>query len=336
MSIELRAAESHEGTMFNILSLDGGGIKGVFEAAFLAEIEESIDPPLASYFDLIAGTSTGGIIALGLGLGISPSALLDFYKSHGTSIFQRPGRARLPRWMYWCKDKVASKYGHDQLRTALASALGDARLGDSRNRLLLPAFNLSAGEIHIYKTWHHPRFQTDYKVKAVDVALATTAAPTYFPVHRSPHGMLMIDGGIWANNPTGMAVVEAVSVLNVPRTEIAVLSVGCTQGVSDLTKGGFGALHWIRRALDCAMLGQSFGSLGTAAMLVGHRSIFRICPPVSPERFSLDSPAGIDQLEALGRFEARKALPELKKQIFTSYAPPFTPAEDYVKQTSGL
>lgn len=326
MSIALRAVESPEGIVFNILSLDGGGIKGVFEAAFLAETEESINPPLASYFDLIAGTSTGGIIALGLGLGISPSALLDFYKSHGPLIFQRPGGNRLPRWLYWCKDKFASKYGQGHLRTALASAFGDAKLGDARNRLLIPAFNLSAGEIHIYKTCHHPRFQTDHKVKAVDVALATTAAPTYFPVHRSPHGMLMIDGGIWANNPTGMAVVEAVSVLNIPRTEMAVLSVGCTQGVSDLTKGGSGELNWIRRALDCAMLGQSFGSLGTAAMLVDHESIFRVCPPVSPDRFSLDSAAGIEQLEALGRFEARKALPELKKRFFTTYAPSFTPA----------
>jgi uncharacterized protein len=63
--------------VFKVLSLDGGGIKGVFEASFLAEIESAVKPPLASYFDLIAGTSTGGIIALGLGLGISANALLN-------------------------------------------------------------------------------------------------------------------------------------------------------------------------------------------------------------------------------------------------------------------
>jgi hypothetical protein len=169
-------------------------------------------------------------------------------------------------------------------------------------------------------------------VKAVDVALATTAAPTYFPVHRSLNGMLMIDGGIWANNPTGMAVVEAVGVLNIPRSEIAVLSLGCTRGISDLTKGGAGELHWIRRALDCAMLGQSFGSLGTAAILIGHESIVRISPPVSRERFTLDSTAGIDQLEALGRFQARKALPELRARFFANYSPPFR-SGDFVKQT---
>jgi len=229
---------------------------------------------------------------------------------------------------YWCKDKIAPKYGQDRLRIALESAFGDTKLGESRNRLLIPAFNLSAGEIHIYKTRHHPRFQTDYKVRAVDVALATTAAPTYFPVHRSPHGMLMIDGGICANNPTGMAVVEAVTVLDVPRAEIGVLSLGCTQEISDLTRGGSGELRWSRRALDCAIAGQSFGSLGTAAMLAGHAKILRISPPVSFGRFALDSAVGIEQLEALGRFEARKALPELKKRFFDRYASPFTPAEE--------
>jgi hypothetical protein len=99
---------------------------------------------------------------------------------------------------------------------------------------------------------------------------------------------------------------------------------GCTQEISDLTRAGSGELHWIRRALDCVISGQSFGSLGTAAMIAGHEKLLRINPPISLGRFSLDSAAGIDQLEALGRFEARKALPELN---FGNYVPPFTPVE---------
>jgi hypothetical protein len=191
---------------------------------------------------------------------------------------------------------------------------------------VVPAFNLSAGEIHVYKTCHHPRFQTDYKVRAVDVALATTAAPTYFPVYKSECG-LMIDGGIWANNPTGMAVVEAVAVLDIPRNEIEVLSLGCTQETSDFTRGGSGELHWARRALDCAMSGQSFGALGTAALLIGHEHILRVDRPVASGRFSLDSASGIDELEALGRFEARKALPKLMNAVLAEHAPPFKPME---------
>jgi predicted acylesterase/phospholipase RssA len=316
--------------MFKILSLDGGGIKGVFEAAFLAEVESSVKPPLASYFDLIAGTSTGGIIALGLGLGIQPVDLLGFYKSYGPDIFERP-RGRLANLFHWCKDKITCKYGEERLRHALERTLGDRRLGDSCTRLVVPAFNLSAGEIHVYKTCHHPRFQTDYKVRAVDVALATTAAPTYFPVHKSECGMLMIDGGIWANNPTGMAVIEAVAVLDIPRSEIEVLSLGSTQETSDFTSGGSGELHWARRALDCAMSGQSFGALGTAALLIGHEHILRIDRPVASGRFSLDSASGIDELEALGRFEARKALPKLMATVLAEHAPPFKPMEKMVQ-----
>jgi uncharacterized protein len=230
----------------------------------------------------------------------------------------------------WCKDKITCKYGEARLRDALESTFGDRRLGDSYTRLVIPAFNLSAGEIHVYKTCHHPRFQTDCKVRAVDVALATTAAPTYFPVHKSECGMLMIDGGIWANNPTGMAVVEAVAVLSTPRNEIEVLSLGCTEENLDLTTGGSGELHWARRALDCAMSGQSFGSLGTAALLIGHEHIFRVNRPVASGRFSLDSASGVDQLEALGRFEARKALPKLKASILAEHAPLFKPFEERV------
>jgi hypothetical protein len=140
--------------------------------------------------------------------------------------------------------------------------------------------------------------------------------------------MLMIDGGVWANNPTGMAVVEAVTVLGVPRTEIEVLSLGCTQETSDLTRGGSGELHWARRALDCAMAGQSFGALGTAAMLIGHERILRVSTPVSPGRFCLDSASGIEQLEAIGRFEARKALPKLMSTFLSKSALPFMPSEE--------
>jgi patatin-like phospholipase/acyl hydrolase len=312
--------------VFRILSLDGGGIKGVFEASFLKAIQEKVTAPLASYFDLIAGTSTGGIIALGLGLGFGPNELLQFYRSYGRGIFQRPGNNWLGRKGNWLRDKLKHKYYSGYLRAALEATFKDKKLGNSANRLLIPAFNLSAGDIHVYKTRHHPKLQMDYKVSAVDVALATTAAPTYFPAHRSEQQMLLIDGGIWANNPTGLAVVEALTLLQIPANDIEVLSIGCTQEISDLTGSGSGELHWIRRAIDCALLGQSFGSIGTAAMFLGHQKILRISPPVNKGRFALDSIKGIDQLEALGYSEARKALPEIKIKFLTEPAEPFISA----------
>src|SRR5579862_5207114 len=114
-------------SQFRILSIDGGGIKGVFPAAFLAEIEKSIAAPLYRYFDLIAGTSTGGIIALGLGLGMTAAQITEFYKTYGPAIFRAP-RSLLRRFF-------AAKYSPEPLRSALEVVFGHLELGDSKVRL---------------------------------------------------------------------------------------------------------------------------------------------------------------------------------------------------------
>jgi patatin-like phospholipase/acyl hydrolase len=79
--------------MRRILTIDGGGIKGVFPAAFLATLENELGAPIGDYFDLIAGTSTGGIIAMGLGLGLTARELHGLYRDAGRRIFKR----RFPR-----------------------------------------------------------------------------------------------------------------------------------------------------------------------------------------------------------------------------------------------
>src|SRR5262245_32275966 len=118
--------------MKRILSIDGGGIRGVFPASLLAEVEESIGASVANYFDLIVGTSTGGIIALGLGLGLSAAEVLRFYQEHGPTIFCGNRLLRLIRHI------GLSKYSSGPLRNALQAAFGDRRLGESRNRLVIP------------------------------------------------------------------------------------------------------------------------------------------------------------------------------------------------------
>src|SRR3989338_9069801 len=113
-----------------ILSIDGGGIKGVFPASFLTTIEDSIEGNLADYFDLIVGTSTGGIIALGLGLGFSPKEILGFYELYGSSIFQGNRFLRLIRQLGY------SKYENRNLKQALEKTFGDKKLGESKKRLV--------------------------------------------------------------------------------------------------------------------------------------------------------------------------------------------------------
>ena len=157
-----------ESKPFRILSLDGGGIKGVFTAAFLAEIERMTGKHLTDYFDLIAGTSTGAIIAIGLGIGLSGSELLSFYVSNGTTIF--PSVGLIDRFRGGFRWLVGGKHDPRPLRNALESAFGDKKLSDSRSRLVIPAFNAVDGSITVFKTAHCERFKQDYLRSCVDVA----------------------------------------------------------------------------------------------------------------------------------------------------------------------
>jgi len=308
--------------MKRILSIDGGGIKGVVPAAFLAQLEEALGESITHYFDLIAGTSTGGIIALGLGLGLSAADILHFYEHLGPAIFAGNRLAR-------CLRRVGfAKYHAQPLRRALEATFGEKTLGESRTRLVIPSLNLETGEVHLYKTAHHPRFEVDYKERAVDVALATSAAPTYFPTYRSAKGIPFIDGGMWANNPTGLAVVEAIGVLGWSRDEIYVLSLGC---VTEPLHGGLarslplGMGYWALKVTDVFMTAQSFSSLGTASVLIGHEHVLRISPTIGRGQFSLDSVKEIDSLRGLGSSEARKALPRIRELFCQARVEPFVP-----------
>lgn len=308
--------------MRRILSIDGGGIKGTFPAAFLATLEESIGKPVAEHFDLIVGTSTGGILALGLGMGIPAKDILGFYEEHGPRIFAGNRFLRVLRQLGY------SKYRRQPLEEALQAVFGDRELGESSQRLVIPSLNLETGEVHVYKTSHHPRLVMDYKERVVDVALATSAAPTYFPTYRSGVGLPLVDGGMWANNPVGPAVVEAIGMLEWDRSDLKVLSLGCTteslRANPDRSKR-LGLNYWALKVASVFMSGQASASLGTAQLLAGHANVVRISPAVPNRRFALDSPKDIQALKGLGSSEARKALPLLTPVFFQEKAEEFVP-----------
>jgi patatin-like phospholipase/acyl hydrolase len=305
-----------------ILSLDGGGIKGVFPAAFLASIEEEVEGSIGEYFDLIVGTSTGGIIALGLGLGFAAKELLSFYQDLGSQVFAGN------RFLRFLRQLGLSKYKPGALKKALECKFSDMKLGDSTVRLVIPSLNLETGEVHVFKTAHHPRFEKDWKESTVSVGLATAAAPTYFPSHETSSGMPLIDGGMWANNPAGPAVVEAIGVLEWDRANLKVLSVGCTESPLDVGLGrrcGMGVFYWAKKVSAVFMCAQSSASLGTAKLLAGHNNVHRISPIVPARRFGLDVIKEIESLKGLGFSEARKALPNLKPVFFSQPAEKFVP-----------
>lgn len=306
--------------MKRILTIDGGGIKGVFPASFLATVEDTIEDNIANYFDLIVGTSTGGIIAMGLGLGLSAKEILAFYEESGPYIFGGNRFLRSLRWL------GIAKYSSKKLKEKLSICFNQRKLGDSVKRLVIPCTNLETGEVHVYKTAHHPRLQRDYKEEAIEVILATTAAPTYFRPHKSSSGTPLTDGGIWANNPVCVAVIEAISLLNWSRDSIRVLSIGCTTEPLKINWGrrsSLGIIYWAKKLINLLVLTPSNAALGMAGLLIGHDNIIRIEPVVPRGRFSLDQTKEISSLKGLGDSEARKALPTLNKIFLNDHAEPF-------------
>ncbi len=307
-----------------ILTIDGGGIRGVFAAAFLAEVEETVGEPLVDYFDLIAGTSTGGIIALGLGLGLSARDILGFYEQRGPEIFSGG------RWK-GLRRLTSAKYDPQPLLIALQDVFAERRLGESKTRLLIPSLNLETGEVHIFKTAHVDRFVRDYRERAVDVAKATSAAPTYFPTHRLESGVPLIDGGLWANNPMGTAAVEAIGTLGWERGNVRLLGIGCTESpatLNDRSRHGHGINYWAVRLTETFMAGQSSSSVGTAQHLLGHESVHRISPTVSAKRYKLDGVDGIESLRGLGAEVARAEYPKVSAMFLQGKREAFQPFKE--------
>jgi hypothetical protein len=307
-----------------ILTIDGGGIKGVFPAAFLAELEDRIGEPIVDYFDLIAGTSTGGIIALALGLGLTAKEILQLYENNARRIFPQSRS-------FAFQGIFRAKYAKAALPTVLREAFGQRLLGESRVRLLVPSLNLASERVHIYKTSHHPGLVKDYTLPAVDVALATVAAPTYFPVHLSPEGVPFVDGSVWARNPMGLAVIEAIGILEWPRESIRLLSLGCTATRMDVAWSSWkkhtslGAAFWAARLADVFMTAQSSSAVVTAHVLLGPKSVFRFDPDMSHHHFTLDGVQHVPLLRQLGESEALEAFATLAPIFLQEKAAAFVP-----------
>ncbi len=306
---------------YKILSLDGGGIKGVFTLGVLSQFENFLGKPINNYFDLVVGTSTGGIIALGLGKGFSANDLLEFYTQMGKNIFSgNPFWNAIKHWGF-------SKYKNEILKKCLEQKFGETKLGESKTRLVIPSQNLDTGEIHLYKTAHHERIREDYKIKMSEIALATSAAPTYFPTFRASNGLYLVDGGIYANNPVAIAAAEAVGVLNWNSSNIHMLSIGCTNEPIDINaakKYSLGRGYWAFNSLKLIIRGQSSAAIGMAMHLTNY-GLVRIDKTVSKGKFSIDSISSIENLKGLGLEKGRNEFQNIKDKFFEEPAQEFIP-----------
>lgn len=206
---------------FKILSIDGGGVRGVYPAHILKCIEERLGVNLLSTFDMIAGTSTGSIIAAAVASDIRASDILLMYEQHGYSIFKNR-RTLIPKKLQFMYDSL---YETSALVDALSGVFSDVTLGQIEKPLILPATDIGNGNVHVFKSGYCNDFTRDRDVLLRDAVLASCSAPTFFNPHRID-SYLLSDGGLWANNPALAAVIDAQRRLQVAQTDIRVLSIG--------------------------------------------------------------------------------------------------------------
>ncbi|WP_165253572.1 CBASS cGAMP-activated phospholipase [Paludisphaera soli] len=338
---------------FRILTFNGGGIRGAFGVAFLARLEELTGAPVVDHFDLIAGTSTGAIIAASLALGLPASELERFYREDGGEIFhaREPYRARgFMRPLYPLASRVLrrrtgqgmdsffrARYCPFRLRTSLTKVFGDRTIGDlTRARVIIPSVNLSLGQARIFRTPHLPSAEADRDLTIVDVLRAATAAPTYFPHKVMPDGHAYCDGGVWANAPAVVAMGEAMKIRQLcdrpscdpayDTSTIRLLSIGTGRTTYSLKPPGAdaGLLYWSSRIADVMGVSQMQGAQLPMEFALGDRY-----HPVDfdlPNRsWSLDGVDHIPELMALGRQSAEAHLSRIQEQFLVGLAMAYVP-----------
>jgi patatin-like phospholipase/acyl hydrolase len=315
---------------FKILSLDGGGTRGIYTAEVLCRCEEAFcgGVPLARHFDMIAGTSTGGIIALGLGLGIPTAEINGFYRYDGRRIFPpQPGRwaGKLKQHFSWLR---APKLMHEELENALQSRFGEHLLGESMTRLIIPAFMMPKTEIAVFKTDHHEDFRNDHRTPMRLVARATSAAPTYLKgLEHQETGRIFIDGGVWANNPTMVALVDAVTTYQLSFDQVEIFSIGTGNVPFELCKPEVfrGLVAW-REAIRAAMFLTTDNATAQVKLLLGPERCLRIEPTAEDAAIDLD-----DYDAAFARLPSRAAehFTENRSAIARFFASTVEPRERY-------
>jgi hypothetical protein len=257
-----------EDKVFKILSIDGGGIKGLYSASVIARIEEKTDKQIKDHFDMICGTSTGGLLALGLSVGIPAQELANLYYNRGNEIFPlsdyKPLRFIQRKWQFIKQLLLRGKFSNRALKGILEEVFSEKTMGQAETLLCIPSFNLIKGEPRVFKFPHKEgKYFMDKDIPMVDVALATSAAPTYLPIHEF-NNVLYADGGIWANNPSLCGLLEALDHFVGEGKEfnsfnlLSVASVEQPSGWASTSKKSRSFRHWGNKLFQASMDGQAY------------------------------------------------------------------------------
>lgn len=245
-----------DGNIIKVLAIDGGGIRGIIPAVILAEIQKRLSRELWQTFDLIAGTSTGGIIALGLGTTCnngnpySPDQLLKLYLQNGSAIFQKS-------WLTPLRQLLCPKYSSGGLEKTLERFFQGTEFCTALTPLLISSYNLQKQLPFFFKS-HLIAARPNYNWKVTDIARATSAAPTFFPpfhLSRGAEDYALVDGGVFVNNPSMAAYVEARR-LYPEASRVIVVSVGTGDRQDNITFSqakNWGLVGWAKQIVPVLM-----------------------------------------------------------------------------------
>ena len=296
----------NSGGAFSVLTLDGGGIRGAYTAAVLATIEKETGKRVVNYFDLVVGTSTGGIIALALATGLSASRILELFEQRGKDIFPS-------NFLGWISQVTRPKYSQEQLAVVLEQYLGNKTLGELDQKVVITAYNATRNDLKRFRNFPIKGFEGDLDLPAVLVAQATAAAPTYFGgvqiadnKDAKDAGVLTtyLDGGICVNSPVIVGITEALCHFNIPRDKIKMLSIGTLyekfrKGERNIN-GGY--THWWDDSVGVIMHGQQASAVNLAEDIIPAEHFVRITKELPEgERIRLDDIAQIGHLMDMGK-----------------------------------
>ena len=232
-----------------VLSLSGGGFLGLYTAVVLEALEAQAGEPLARRFDLLAGTSIGGLLALSLAYEIPMRHVVRLFTEHGSAVFSNralPSGA-MSRLLDLSRSVLGPKYSSEALREAIQAEFGDKRLADALHPVVVPAVDVGLCKTKVFKTPHGPASRGDGGLRAVDVALAACAAPAYFPSVRIGR-RIFADGGLFAVAPDQVALHELEHFMGVGPDRVSMLSIGTATAhyhPAEAVRDDTGAVGWL-------------------------------------------------------------------------------------------
>lgn len=252
---------------FKILCIDGGGIRGIYPAHLLMRVEEAFDVKINKVFDMVVGTSTGSIIAGAIAADYPLKDVVNIFEAKSGDIFKK-------KWTSF-KGTIKSQYERNVLEEILRLVLGSRTLSETKVRLVITATDIVNGNVHVFKSNYLDEFVRDVNVQIADAILASCAAPTYFdPKTVGEADYLLADGGLWANNPSMVALTEAIGKLGIDKSDVKILSVGTgIRNISyDIGEGSkqWGLKRWRgKKLLDLILYLQSVNDANQAQLILG-------------------------------------------------------------------